>query len=619
MRVVLVSMPFARIEFPSLALTQLKATLDQAFQTRVQVEVHYFNHDFATFVGVEPNQMLTDMSMNNGIGEWFFRQAAFPDLPDNAIEYFQRTFPKRDADARRFRSAVLEKRQKLPAFLQSLIDSYALGTADVLGFTSMFSQNVASIALARMVKALNPRVTTVVGGANCEYPMGAVIARNIPAMDYVFSGPALKSFQTFIGHLLDRNPAAIEDIQGVFTRSNATRPAPKPIGEELPIDTRIPLDYDRFMASYTTLFGDTHYRPSLLFETSRGCWWGEKAHCTFCGLNGLTMAYRSMQPALAVDQIKTLFAYAPQGAQLQSVDNILPKSYVADVLPMLDTPPETSLFYEVKSDLSDTDFDVLAKARVKFIQPGVEALATQTLKRMKKGSTAFQNIALLKNCALHDIDPAWNLLIGFPGEPAEVFAKYAEDLPLMGHLPAPIGVANVRFDRYSPYFTKSAEYGLALKPFDFYRMTYPFSDEDLADLAYYFYDDNVDAPYIADLSAWIEPLRAVVATWRTAWMDLDSRPTLHLEGATLVDTRVTPTRTPLSPATLDLLALLQRPRTEPALRAERPDLDIAAELAWMRANRLLFTEHDRMIALVLPRPPAIPERRGNVRNPAAVA
>lgn len=621
MRIVLISMPFARIEFPSLALTQLKSMVEQTHGAQAEVEVHYLNHDFAAFIGVEPNQMLTDMSMNNGIGEWFFRQVAFPDLPDNTIEFFQRTFPKRDADARRFRAAVLEKRQRLSGFLEEMIRLYALDQADVLGFTSMFSQNVASIALARLVKLANPNCVTVVGGANCEYPMGAVIARNIACLDYIFSGPALSSFSAFIGHLLGGDHAACAAIPGIFTRENATAPNPKPIGAELPLNTPIALDYDSFMDRYQSLFGDTHYRPSLLFETSRGCWWGEKAHCTFCGLNGLTMAYRAMAPDLAITQIGLLFeAYAPQGAQFQAVDNILPKSYLADVLPKLRTPLETTLFYEVKSDLSDADVETLDRARVKFIQPGIEALSTQTLKRMKKGSTAFQNIALLKNCALYDIDPAWNLLVGFPGEPASVFEKYMQDLPLMGHLPAPIGVAPVRFDRYSPYFTKAAEYGLLLQPFDFYRMTYPFTEADLADLAYYFYDDNVDAPYIADVAAWINPLRAVVGTWRTRWSDLDVRPDLYIDAAgLLVDTRDGPAvPVALPPDAGVILALLQSPRTEPSLMAELKDRDVQGVLSWARARRLLFTEHDRMISLVLPRKPAIPERHAKVRNPAAV-
>ena len=46
--------------------------------------------------------------------------------------------------------------------------------------------------------------------------------------------------------------------------------------------------------------------PTLLFETSRGCWWGAKSHCTFCGLNGETMAFRSKSPRRALDELEQL-------------------------------------------------------------------------------------------------------------------------------------------------------------------------------------------------------------------------------------------------------------------------------------------------------------------------
>jgi magnesium-protoporphyrin IX monomethyl ester (oxidative) cyclase len=51
-----------------------------------------------------------------------------------------------------------------------------------------------------------------------------------------------------------------------------------------------------------------------------------------------------------------------------------------------------SFFYEVKADLSEKDVAMLAHSRVLTIQPGIEALVTSTLKLMKKGTTAFQNI-----------------------------------------------------------------------------------------------------------------------------------------------------------------------------------------------------------------------------------
>ena len=630
-RIALISMPFARVEFPSLALTQLKAILDRTFGDRISVDIRYLNQDFATFIGVEANQTITDMSMNNGVGEWFFRQVAFPDLPDNTIEFFRRTYPRRDEEARRFRQLVIEKRQELGGFLEGLIDRYELDKARIVGFTSMFSQNVASIALARILKQRNPAIVTAVGGANCEHPMGAVMSRFVSCLDYVFSGPALKSFPTFVSHLLAGEDEKCRTIPGVFCAATADQAAARPpIGEELDIDESIPLDYDRYLDDYEKRFPEARYKPSLLFETSRGCWWGERSHCTFCGLNGLTMKYRAMAPVKAVALIESLFRYAGRGVQLQSVDNILPREYLTDVLPKLTTPAKTSLFYEVKADLTEADFDTLARARVKFIQPGIEALATQTLKLMKKGTTSFQNIALLKNCALRDIDPAWNLLVGFPGEPAEVYEKYVQDLPQLIHMPAPIGVAQVRFDRYSPYFTKTDEYGLKLRPFDFYQLTYPFPEDELATLAYYFYDDNVDAPYITELVDYIGPLRAVVENWKAQWSRQDggsNRPKLHLErrgpDIVLVDSRDGILReTALTPTTLAVLARLERPMTTNRLRAElagTEGLNLEAELAFLLERRLLFCELDRMMSLVLPRPPAPVERRRATRNPAAVA
>jgi magnesium-protoporphyrin IX monomethyl ester (oxidative) cyclase len=629
-RIALVSMPFARIEFPSLALTQLKAVTEAAFPGRVAVEIQYLNQDFATFFGMEANQAVVDMSMNNGIGEWFFRQAAFPDLPDNTVEYFQRSYPRRDEGTRRLRQLVIEKRQGLEAWLASLIDAHALDRADLVGFTSMFSQNVASIAMARLLKARNPGLITVIGGANCEQPMGAVLSRLVPALDYVFSGPALKSFPCFVGHRLDGREEACSNIPGVYAHHNVDSVAARSwLGEELPIDHPIPLDYDDFLDGYERRFGADRPAPSLLFETSRGCWWGERAHCTFCGLNGLTMRYRSMAPENAVAQIRSLFRYAERGAQLQSVDNILPKSYLREVLPQLGTPEGTSIFYEVKADLADVDFRVLADARVSFIQPGIESLSTGTLKLMRKGTTSFQNIALLKNCLLHGIDPAWNLLVGFPGEPGSVYEKYLEELPSLVHLPPPIGVSPVRFDRYSPYFTRAAEYGLALKPFDFYGLTYPFEECCLDDLAYYFYDDRLDSDYITDMLEWIDELRIVVQAWKAAWASNGSatRPALHLEhgptGPLLIDTRLgRRVERPLPATTCRVLELLERPKDAGRLAAEAagiPGCDVEAELDFCRGHSLLFGERGRFMSLVLLQAPQVARRDAAIRNPAAVA
>lgn len=129
----------------------------------------------------------------------------------------------------------------------------------------------------------------------------------------------------------------------------------------------------------------------------------------------------------------------------------------------------------------------LAPARVKNIQPGIEALATSTLKLMKKGTTAFQNLKLLKLCAYYAGAPYWNLLVGFPGEDEQVFRRYIEAIPLLTHLHPPTSAHAVRFDRYSPYYYEAEKYHLDLRPLDFYALIYPFPEEDLRNLAYYFH------------------------------------------------------------------------------------------------------------------------------------
>src|SRR5262249_27521165 len=164
--------------------------------------------------------------------------------------------------------------------------------------------------------------------------------------------------------------------------------------------------------------------------------------------------------------------YASRVAELQSVDNILPREYLTAVLPQLETPKNVTLFYEVKADLKEREMAVMAQARVLHIQPGIEALSTTTLKLMRKGTTSFQNLKFLKHCLRYSVKAFWNLLVGFPGEPEEVYKKYYDDLPLLLHLQPPSGAFPVRFDRFSPYYTRAQEYGLKLNPCEFYEMIY---------------------------------------------------------------------------------------------------------------------------------------------------
>lgn len=635
-RVDLANLPFASLSLPSIALMQLEEVTKRRFGDEVSTDIHYLNHAFAEYFGVEEYQELSNSvrHVTSGVGDWFFRHVAFPELEDNADAYFRRYYRSSDDEA--FRETILERREGAEREVDRLIDERDLASADVVGLTSMFSTHGAALALTRKIKERDPSTVTVLGGANCEAPMGRVIADEVDWVDFVFSGPALRSFPRFLEHQRAGEEEKCHRIDGVFSARNRTEepeddmietasaagngdgsadegvPTVAALGEELPIEeTPHGLDYQPFLEKMDERFPDEQVERQLLFETSRGCWWGEKAHCTFCGLNGATMNYRSLDSEAAREVFDSLFEYAPYASEIQlhCVDNIIPKPYFDEVLPDLDTPDNMNLFYEVKANLSREQVRVMAEARVDHFQPGIEALSTDVLKLMRKGTTAFVNLELLKHCRRYDVMPAWNLLVGFPGEPEEVYETYLDDLPLLTHLPPPTGVFPIRFDRYSPYFTTTDAYDLDLAPLDFYELTYPFDEDRLETLAYYFQDKSGDADYRRHVVEYLPALRERLEDWKAGWSGDGAQPprlALHRRDGSpwIRDSRPAfDDEYPIDPEEARVLEAMGEMTKIQLLADDLPSFEesrLERVVAGLEQRGLVFTEEDRLMSLVLP-------------------
>ncbi|MEV5407893.1 RiPP maturation radical SAM C-methyltransferase [Thermopolyspora sp. NPDC052614] len=611
MRVALVNTPFADWDRPSVALSQIAAHTKREFGDSVEVEVVYPNIDLALLIGAAEYRRFASNAdyLTTGVGEWLFRQMAFPDTPDNATEYFRRYFC--DEGASDFRARVLHIRERLRDFCDDIITKYRLADSDIVGFTSMFAQNLPAFALARLVKERNPEVVTVIGGANCEAPMGAVLAENVAALDYVFSGPSLHTFPGFVRCVLEGRLDLADRIPGIMSKRNVKIPRfRRAVGRDRDIDDYIHPDYQGFVDTFSqaqeALRADAgEAEPILYFETSRGCWWGERSHCTFCGLNGLDMGYRTMSPEKALQQFEWLFDFAPWCRTFHGTDNIMPRNYARDVFPKMKPPAGASLFYEVKVPVADRDMRTMAEAGVSVVQPGIEALATSTLQLMAKGTTVFLNLQFLQKCLRYGIQPLWNLLIGFPGEEASVYQKYETDLPNLVHLPPPEDTFLVRFDRYSPYFTKRHEYGLDLRPLDFYRLVYPVvPEEQIFDLAYFFADENL-APYQTQSIEWLWRLKALTDAWRDAWKDGTPPRLVLMKDASgdlgVLDTRLgTPRWTPVEPDGETLLRRLASPVRRDRIPADQglPAVRVEAMLTEFADRKWLLEEDDTVFSLV---------------------
>lgn len=521
----LICMPFGPHTSPSIALSLLKAQLRDS---DVSVGVRYFSIDFADLVGERRYARIATDSGAPAIrelaGEWLFRDALFGDEGD-ADGYVEKIFRRREAWPKAARKRALSKRAiadvltirpRVERFLDDCLAEIVEQQPKIVGFTSVFQQQVASLALARRIKAALPETFIVLGGANCEGVMGAETLRQFPFIDAAVSGEGDLVFPELVRRVMSNRD--VDDLGGVRTRGNVTRSFETGSFSNAPsvmtMDALPYPAYDDFFEQFGASRLSRQWQPGLYFESSRGCWWGERMHCTFCGLNGSTMQYRSKSATRALAELRDLATTYPN-CDVQVTDNILDMGYFKDFIPALaEAKLPVELFYETKANLNKAQIRALRDAGIRKIQPGVESLSDPILKLMRKGVSAIQNVQLLKWCKELGVHPYWNLLWGFPGEPASEYAKMAALVPQLMHLPAPVGIAGLRLDRFSPNFVASEQFGFAnVRPLAPYHHIYPFESSVVANLAYYF---DFDYREPRDVDSYIAPLLKAVRVWQRA-------------------------------------------------------------------------------------------------------
>lgn len=519
--VMLVCMPFGPVFSPSIGLSLLKAGLTAQ---GIASHVRYFSIPFAERIGQHfycgisrdgrpPNRKLA--------GEWMFSHALFPGKGDPhgyVEEVLRESGPRRQSSHGPVSPALVGRIVRAAGEVDGFLDwclAEVLATLPrIVGFTSIFQQHVPSLALAQRIKKARPEIFIVMGGANCEGPMGAETVRQFPFVDAAVSGEADLVFPELVRRV--RDGRALHGLAGVRLRQDVdagvvperldTAPMVTPL-DQLPYP-----DYDDYFEQYGRSRYARSWQPSLFFETSRGCWWGEKQHCTFCGLNGTTMAYRSKSAGRALNELVYLTQKHPR-CDVQVTDNILDLRYFKDFLPELATRAlGVDLLYETKSNLSKDQLRTLRAAGISRIQPGIESLNDVVLRLMRKGVSALQNVQLLKWCRELGIEPYWNVLWGFPGEPPAEYTRMADLVPLLTHLTAPRTFGALRLDRFSPNFFDAERMGFSdVVPLAPYRHIYPLPEAAVANLAYYF-DFRYREP--RDVDAYVRPLARALFAWK---------------------------------------------------------------------------------------------------------
>jgi len=204
MDVILVCMPFAEVQRPSIALGLLRAALAS---TDIRSEVMYGNFPFAETIGLVSYQAIQSTPTDHLLGEWCFAGSLFPESAERHEEYLNLVLEVRcqgfPADLERRKELVRWVRAQSAAYVDQLAEAIVACGPRVVGCSSVFQQHCASLALLKRIRALSPETVLLVGGANCEGEMGLETLRAFPWVDCVVSGEADAMFANLCRVLLE--------------------------------------------------------------------------------------------------------------------------------------------------------------------------------------------------------------------------------------------------------------------------------------------------------------------------------------------------------------------------------------------------------------------------------
>jgi ribosomal peptide maturation radical SAM protein 1 len=521
-KVALVSMPLLSSHMPSFQLALLKPMLERE---GIEVETRSLFLDFGAFIGWRLNDALADV-YSSLYGEWIWSKAAFGAPPKGSDAAYLKKFGKEiEHIAKKAGVSVKElkavRSERVFDFLDKAMTQLEWEGFTAVGFSVVFQQLVASLALAKRIKAKHPHIAIMMGGASFEDDIAHEVIAQCDWVDVVHCGDAELTLPDLVRRLhrklpLKGLPGAMHRDQGKVTYAGRA-----PNLENLDL-TPAP-DYDEYFARREATGYDGYEGAAgvmLPIETARGCWYGMKNHCTFCGLNRAGMQFRAKSPPQVLDMLKHL-SRRYGTLTFNAIDNILAPEYAQAVFGALASArTDLKLHYEIRPNVSRAQLKSMQQGGLYSVQPGVESFSTHVLTLMKKYTTAVRNLELLKWTTYYGIINIYNLLYGFKGETEADFREQVKLMRKIPHIQPPNSYAIARADRGSPMFEEPDKNGISnLRPSQCYPFIFP-KHFDLRRISYFFEDDRVP-----EAQPWEDEWCETIYRWQERWKK-GPRPTL---------------------------------------------------------------------------------------------
>jgi ribosomal peptide maturation radical SAM protein 1 len=342
------------------------------------------------------------------------------------------------------------------------------GRFGLVGVSIVFCQLTAGLYFSRRLKERHPSLTIVAGGSAIGADSAAAALEHFPQIDAVVFGEGeLPLLHLVQHHVLEGR--GIEDVppaQGILTRPSPPRkPAASKFFQLENMDNLPVPDFADYFQMLQALDPGSRFFPTLPVEVSRGCWWqraggkGRPRGCAFCNLNRQWCGYRAKSTGRAVAEIDAL-ARRHKTLSLALVDNVLPRDSAVEIMNGLaGLGRDFSLFAEIRATTPRQELEQMAAAGMRTVQIGIEALSTRLLRRLGKGTTAIQNLEVMKHCEALGIANLANIIAHFPGTDE---AEIGETLAAIdcARVFRPLKIVDFWLGLDSPVFGEPTKYGI---------------------------------------------------------------------------------------------------------------------------------------------------------------
>lgn len=420
-RIILVNPPFQPLGSPSTGLGYVAVGARAAGH---EVRVADLNYPFARWLlPLAPNlEREWDASSAAHLGQLLFSVLRFPEtltLRSAAIRACEITHGV----------SFEELRRDVAARLDTWLREQLFEDAEVIGFTVLNYQLLASLYLIDRVRAIAPLAKIIVGGFYVSADNGVALMRQVPAIDFCVHGEGDKTFLELLEALEDE--ARWSSVLGIVFRDRdhgPTATAKRPLLSGPELDALPFPDY-----TWIAKEDFDRYDVAIPVVSIRGCYWGK---CTFCSDFRFNRTTYARSPASVVAemeaQVETHRTAKFYFADLATNDSLERIAGIADGL--IASPHSFEFIMLFVPD--NIDLPTLRKLRAAgctAIQYGVESLSTSLLKKMGKSPSVFENLKAIKLTELAGMQAISNIIKFFPNETLdevlenyEIIARYPE-------------------------------------------------------------------------------------------------------------------------------------------------------------------------------------------------